>query len=115
VLEDIGQINGWDALDCDFVQVNQFLKYVKLGFGKASEQCSGMIRAGLMTRAEGIALAKRLDGKVAHRYIARLCEFLEIREEEFWEVVERFRNPALFARDGNAWRHRFPLDGSTGP
>jgi N-acetyl sugar amidotransferase len=110
VLEDIGQINAWDALDCDFVQVNQFLKYVKLGFGKATEQCSGMIRTGQMTREEGIELVRRLDGKVAHRYIAKLCQFLEITEDEFWTVVERFRHPDLFERSGNTWRHRFPLE-----
>lgn len=113
--EDIGQINAWDALDCDFVQVNQFLKYIKLGFGKASEQCSGMIRVGMMTRAEGVELARRLDGKVAHRYIAQLCRFLEITDDEFWGVVERFRNPKLFEHDANGWRHRFPIDGGNGP
>lgn len=31
--EDSGQINGLDALDEDFVAVNQMLKYVKFGFG----------------------------------------------------------------------------------
>ena len=38
IFEDIGQINTMDALDDDFVIVNQMLKYLKLGFGKASEQ-----------------------------------------------------------------------------
>lgn len=113
--EEIGQINGWDALDCDFVQVNQFLKFVKLGFGKASEQCSGMIRAGLMTREEAVALAKALDGRVAPRYIRALCDFLEISDDDFWTVVERFRNPDLFVREANAWRHRYPLDPNGAP
>ncbi|MGE0254647.1 MAG: N-acetyl sugar amidotransferase [Alphaproteobacteria bacterium] len=109
VLEEIGQITTYDALDCDFVQVNQMLKYVKLGFGKASEQASGMVRAGRMTRDEAVAVARRYDGKVGHRYIRRLCDFLQISEDEFWDVVERFRNHDIFERDGNEWRHRYPL------
>ena len=37
VLEDIGQVSICDALDEDFVIINQMIKYFKFGFGKASE------------------------------------------------------------------------------
>ena len=108
--EDIGQLNPYDALDCDFVHVNQLLKYLKLGFGKASEQMSGFIRGGLMSREEAVRLAQEIDGRCAPRYIRSLCDFLRIDEGIFWEVAERYRNDELWEPDGNDWRLKYPLE-----
>ena len=85
------------------------LKYIKFGFGKASEQCSGVIRTGEMTRDEAIELAEKLDGKCADRYIRRFCDFIGISEDEFWEIAERYRGKDVWERDGNAWKLKVPL------
>lgn len=108
--EDIGQLTPYDALDCDFVQVNQLLKYLKLGFGKASEQMSGFIRGDLMNREEAVQLARELDGRCAPRYILKLCDFLRIDEETFWKVAEEYRNKDIWEPDGNDWRLKYPLE-----
>ena len=63
-----------------------------------------------MTREEAIKLANKYDGKCGHRYISLFCDFLEITEDEFWEVAEAFRNPDIWERDGNEWRHKYPLE-----
>ncbi len=110
VLEDIGQINTYDALDDDFVIVNQMVKYFKFGFGKASEQLSGMVRAGVMTRDEALAQVARYDGKCAPRYIERFCDYIGITEDEFWEVAESYRNPDVWEPHGNGWRHKVPVE-----
>ena len=39
-----GNIENFDALDDDFVFVNQFIKYKKFGMGKVSEQVSVKLR-----------------------------------------------------------------------
>ena len=109
VLEDIGQITVYDALDDDFVIVNQMLKQLKFGFGKASEQCSGMIRAGVMTREEGVKASHLYDGKCAHRYLADFCNFIGVDEDEFWEQAERWRNRDIWVQDGNVWTLKYPL------
>ena len=43
-----GSLTSYDALDDDFVFVNQMLKYMKYGFGKVTQQLSGFIRAGFI-------------------------------------------------------------------
>lgn len=108
-LEELGQINGWVALDCDFIAVNQLLKQMKLGFGKAVEQCSGAVRNGYMTREEAVELARRYDGKCGQKYIDKFCSFLDISVTEFWEVAESFRNKDLWVADGNDWRLAEPI------
>jgi N-acetyl sugar amidotransferase len=113
--EESGQINDFDALDEDFVSINQMLKYVKFGFGKVTEQVSGAIRNGVMCRDEGLELVRRYDGKVSHRIVKNFCTYLGITEEQFWDVVERFRNRDLFEHDSNKWRLKFPpYDGGSG-
>jgi N-acetyl sugar amidotransferase len=103
-----GQINHFDALDDDYVAVNQMFKYVKFGFGKVTEQVSGAIRNGVMTREQATELVRLYDGKVGDRIVKSFCAYLGIPEEEFWDVVERFRDRDLFERDGNNWRLKNP-------
>ena len=110
ILEDIGQVTTYDALDDDFVIVNQMVKRFKFGFGKASEQLSGMIRAGEITREEAIDVAKRLDGKCAPRYIKKFCAYIGVSEEEFWEIAESFRSLDVWEKQGNEWQLKVPME-----
>lgn len=104
-----GSIYNFVALDDDFVFVNQFLKYLKLGFGLVSQQCSMRIRDGVMTRAEGLEMTRKYDGKVDPGYIRDFAHFLGLSEDEFWLVAEKFRNPDYWERVGNeGWRLKYP-------
>lgn len=103
--ERTGSIYNFVALDDDFVYVNHFLKSLKLGFGLVSQQCSMRVRDGTMTREEGLELIRRYDGKVDPQLIRRFAEFLDLTEDEFWIVAEKFRNPDLWERVGNTgWK-----------
>ncbi|WP_454021052.1 N-acetyl sugar amidotransferase [Azospirillum sp. Marseille-Q6669] len=106
--EVMGQINPFDALDDDFVAVNQMLKYIKLGFGKVTEQVSGAIRHGVMTREEAQELARLYDGVVGDKILQRFCRYIGLSEDEFRAVVDRFRNQDLFERNGDGWRLKDP-------
>jgi hypothetical protein len=109
ILEDIGQVTLYDALDDDFVMVNQMLKYFKFGFGKATQQLSGFVRTGKMTREEAVHLARLVDGQCADRYVRRFCDFIGIDEEQFWARANALRDPGIWEPHGNGWRMREPL------
>lgn len=106
--ENMGGIYSYVALDDDFVIVNQMLKYLKFGFGKATQEVGSAIRFGLMTRAQGVDIVRRYDGKCADFYVDALCDYLEMTHEEFWGVVDRFVNRDLFEKgpDGR-WKPKF--------
>lgn len=107
--ERTGSIYNFVALDDDFVFVNQFLKYLKLGFGLVSQQCSLRIRDGAMTRDEALELTRRFDGKVDPALIRDFAKFLGLSEDEFWLVAEKYRNPELWERVGNeGWQLKYP-------
>lgn len=109
--EDTGHIWGFQALDDDFVVVNQFIKYVKFGFGQVTDEVCEQIRFGRMSRQHGIELVKKYDGKCAKRYIEAFCNYIEISEEEFWTTVESYRSKEIWAKDSNGeWVLRIPLE-----
>lgn len=113
--EDIGDLTGHEALDDDFVIINQMMKYLKFGFGKVSDQVCEEIRLGRMTRDEAIALVKRYDGKCADRYIRRFCNYLDITEQQFWEVAERFRDKTIWERaPDETWQLKTAIGATAG-
>lgn len=93
-----GDLWGFSCLDEDYSIVNQFLKYVKLGFGRVTDQVCEAISSGAMTREEGLELVRKYDGRCDGAFIRRFCAYLEIREEDFWSVVERFRHEGIWKR-----------------
>ena len=99
-----GALHPFEALDEDFVFVNQMIKYFKFGFGKVTDEVCELIRFGRMTREEGFKLVKKYDGLCSPEYIRRFCDYLEISEKEFWRVAESYRNKGLFEKTTDGWR-----------
>lgn len=96
---EIGDITGHSALDEDFVIVNQFLKYLKFGFGKVTDQVCEAMYFGLMDREEGVRLVNLYDGRCSPRFIRRFCQYIGVSEETFWSVAERYRGKDVWTRD----------------
>ena len=98
-LEEIGRFRRYSALDSDFQIPNQMIKYLKFGFGFATDEVCYDIREGRIDREDGIWLLQQYDGKCGDRYIDDFCKYIDITREEFWEVVDRYVNRDLFEKD----------------
>jgi hypothetical protein len=107
--EEIGQINEFDALDDDFVVINQMWKWMKFGFGKVSEQVSGAIRNGVMTKKEAIEMIEKYDGKCGEKYIRKFCNYVGISREEFDSITEGCRNNEVWIKCEGEWVLRNPV------
>lgn len=83
--------------------VNPMLKHVKLGFGHATEFTSYDVRAGRLTRQEAIRIVKELDGRCHPRYVRDFCDWIEISENQFWEIADRFRGEMWERGANNVW------------
>ncbi len=102
--EERGALHPYESLDEDFVFVNQMIKYFKYGFGKVTDEVSELIRYNRMTREEAFVLVKKYDGRCSKEYIRRFCGYIDITEEEFWNVAESYRDKNLFEHAGGEWR-----------
>jgi len=107
---DIGDPLGVTSLDEDWVTFNQMIKYLKFGFGRATDYINEDIRNGRMTRQHGVELAERYDGTCAPRYIGSFCAYIGISVDQFWQQVDKSVNPALFDKEGlGQYRPRFKV------
>ena len=78
--------------------VHDYLKYLKFGYGRATDDASTEIRRGRLTREEGKALVKEYDSNTPSN-LSDYCKFLGITVEEFYKSVDNLR-------DGNVWQKK---------
>ncbi len=83
--------------------VHDWLKYVKFGYGRATDHVCKDIRAGVMTRAAGVELVRRYD-PVKPRDLARWLAYTGMTEDEFDRIADTFRDPRVWWREGGGWR-----------
>jgi N-acetyl sugar amidotransferase len=78
--------------------VHDYLKYLKFGYGRATDDASMEIRHGRMTREEGIEMVKRYD---AHEptTLDYYCAFLGMSKQDFYRLVEGMRDSAIWRLD----------------
>jgi len=95
----IGALWNSENLDGKFVDIHDYLMYVKYGFGRATSQACIDIRKGRLTREEAVELVSKYDGEV--ETVKEFCEYIGITEERFWEVVDFFTNKNIFKIDEN--------------
>jgi hypothetical protein len=90
------------------------MTYVKFGIGRATYDSSQEVRNGKITRNEAINLVKKFDGEFPTKYLKEFCEYIEITEEKFYEIVDSFRSPHLWSKVDKKWklRHTIAKDGT---
>ena len=82
--------------------VHDYLKYLKFGYGRTTDDASTEIRHGRMTREEGIELVRRYDA-VRPRTLDTYLKFLGITEEEFLAWIEPMRDGQIWQKSKSGW------------
>ncbi len=108
-LHDLGRYRRYTALDCDLQIPNQMIKYLKFGFGFATDEICYDIREGRFDRESGKWYVNEFDGLCGEQYIDKACKYLGITREEFWEVVDRYVNKDLFEKVDGKWKPKFTV------
>lgn len=91
--------NIYDKLDDLHANgVHDYLKYLKFGYGRATDDASTEIRHGRMTREEGIDLVTKHDPQ-RPRDLDVLLEFLGMTEQEFEAEIDHLRDESIWGRD----------------
>lgn len=108
-LVDIGRYRRFSSVDSDLAIPNQMIKYLKFGFGFATDEACYDIREGRLTREDAKWLVTQYDGKCGEQYIDEFCNYIGISKEEFWEVVDRHVNKKLFKKVDGKWIPKFEV------
>ena len=93
--------------------MHYYTTYIKFGIGRATYDASQEIRNNHITREEGVALVNRFDGEFPDRYFSEIMDYLEIEEQQFHNLCDKFRSPHLWNKENNEWklRHNISLTG----
>ena len=96
-----GAYNDVENLDCKWIGgLHDYMKFLKYGYGRATDQLCIEIRAGRMSREQAIAaLAQSSEGIVPVKYLPDFLEYLGISEADFFENLDLFTNKRLFQTD----------------
>jgi N-acetyl sugar amidotransferase len=98
-----GSLVNYENLDNYQTGIHDYFKYLKYGFGRATDIASSHIRRGRLSRADGLRLVKLHDGKFPWTYLGRpIAEILaeiDMTLDEFIKVCDRFTNKKLFVCD----------------
>lgn len=103
-----GTYQNWENLDTRLTAMHDYFKWIKYGFGRATDHASIDIREGRLTRQEGLKLVKQYEGKIPLKYFDEFLEEFKLTREEFYKIVDKFANKDLFKKDnqGNLWRDK---------
>jgi N-acetyl sugar amidotransferase len=96
-----GAYNDIENLDCKWIGgLHDYMKFLKYGYGRATDQLCIEIRSGRLSRSEAISKLKETDeGTIPWKYVPDFLSYLRISEDEFLNNLDSFTNKMLFERD----------------
>ena len=101
-----GTYQNWENLDEKYTGMHDYFKWIKYGFGRATDHACIDIWYGRITREEGKKLVRKHEGKIPTWYFDEFLEDFELTRTQFYEIVDKFANHDLFKKDVNGKLYR---------
>ena len=98
-----GTYSKYAGIDDVLEWLHFYMIFIKFGIGRATYDASQEIRNEKITRDEGVALVHKYDHEFPSRYLNDFLEYLELDEKKFFSIIDNFRNPNIWHREGNDW------------
>jgi hypothetical protein len=83
--------------------IHDYMKFIKFGYGRASDHACKDVRLGLMSREQGVAMVRRYDHVKPRRDLERWLAYVGMTEAEFDAIADTFRDPRVWRIVGNEW------------
>lgn len=98
-----GSMVNYENLDNHHTGIHDYFKFLKFGFGRATDLACLHIRRGRLTRQDGIEAVKRLDGLFPWEYLGKslkdILQPLDMSVDEFTRLCDQFTNKKIFKRE----------------
>ena len=100
-----GSACNYENLDNYQTGIHDYFKYLKFGFGRATDLVNNQIRRGILSREDGLEIVKKHDGLYPSSYLGKdlneILEYIGITVDEFDELCDIYTNKELFQIDEN--------------
>ncbi len=98
-----GSMVNYENLDNYQTGIHDYFKFLKFGFGRATDLACMHVRRGRLTRQDALEIVKKHDGKFPWNYLGKPLENilkpLELTVDEFIQICDKFTNKKLFQQD----------------
>lgn len=98
-----GSLFSYENLDNYQTGIHDYFKFLKFGFGRATDIACLHIRRGRLSRKQGLELVKKNDGRFPWSYLGKpladILKPLRVTVDEFTAICDRFTNKKLFITD----------------
>ena len=95
-----GSLANYENLDNAQTGIHDYFKYLKFGFGRATDLACMHLRRGRLTRDQAVDLARMHDGRYPESYLGHqlddLLAEIDMTREAFDRICDRFTNKRLF-------------------
>lgn len=97
-----GAYYNFENLDCKWIAgLHDYMKFLKYGYGRATDQLCIEIRHGRISRDEAIRIVRKYEGQVPRKYLPDFLRFVGCTDEEFFRTLDRFTNKKIFKTDAD--------------
>jgi N-acetyl sugar amidotransferase len=100
-----GSMVNYENLDNHQTGIHDYFKFLKFGFGRATDLACLHIRRNRLTRQDGLDAVRRLDGRFPSEYLGKsladILAPLDMSVDEFTRICDRFTNKKLFLRNAD--------------
>ena len=91
---------NWEKIDNYQHGIHDYFKFLKFGFGRATDQLCYLIRNKKITRDKAIKISKKLEGKFPISYMKKplnkILNKIDLSLEDFKKICEKFTNKKIF-------------------
>lgn len=98
-----GSLINYENLDNVQTGIHDYFKFLKYGFGRATDLACLHVRRGRLARDDGLKVVKKHDGKFPWEYLGvsidDVLKEIDMTLKEFIRVCDRFANKKLFVCD----------------
>ena len=106
-----GSYFSYENLDNYQHGIHDYFKFIKYGYGRATDQTSILIRRKLLSREEGLKFVKKYDGKFPWKYLGKplrnILGNIGMTVKEFIKISDKYTNPLIFKnKNGNFLKNK---------
>lgn len=98
-----GSLVAYENLDNLQTGIHDYFKFLKYGFGRATDLACMHVRRGRLSRDDAVRLVKKHDGKFPWTYLGtpleEILKPIDMTVDNFIRVCDRFTNRKLFVCD----------------
>ena len=104
-----GTFTNFAQNDQALYSLHAYMMYLKLGFGRATQDAGIEIRRGAMTREQAINLVNLYDGFYPEEFIQTYLEYYQMTQSEFDLVIDHWANKSFFKKVAGRWEPAFTI------